>query len=291
MLDDLKNLFRSRNVIGQLIVINAAVFLLFNVIANLFMQGNETIFLSWLGLSSDFMLFIIKPWTLATYMFLHGGFWHLLFNMLMLYWFGRIIQDFMGEQRLLGLYILGGLAGGLLYLLLFNVLSLAGSSWAFYSTLIGASAAVMAVVVAAGAKFPDYTLNLLLIGPVRLKYVALVVFLMSTILDFSSNTGGKVAHLGGAVFGLLYVRQLNHGQDWAWGFTQFFYRFRDMFERKPRLKVVHKEPSSKGRAKTVAVDKDSQVKTDAILDKISKSGYDSLTKEEKDYLFKLSNNR
>ena len=141
-----------------------------------------------------------RPYQFVTYMFMHGGLWHVVFNMYMLYWFGRIFNDFMGEKRLAGLYFLGGIAGGAAYLLVYNLLFLAGET-DVNVILVGSSAAVMAITIAAGLRFPDYTINLMFFGTVRLKYVALVIFILSTVLDFSSNMGGKIAHIGGAAMG------------------------------------------------------------------------------------------
>lgn len=292
MFDDLKNLFRGKNFIGQIIVINAAVFLLFNLIENIIFRDNSTIY-QWLAMPSTLSSFITRPWTAFTYMFMHGGIMHIIFNMLMLYWFGRIFQDFMGEKRLSGLYFLGGLAGGLLFLAAYSLLVLAGEPLAGTS-LVGSSAAVMAITIAAGFRFPDYVMNLLLIGPVRLKYVALVVFILSTVVDFSSNMGGKIAHLGGAAMGYIYIRNLSKGKDYALGFYQFFARMGDWFSRRPKMRVV-KEPKRNTPGSRTASRQDGgptqaeiQAKTDAILDKISKSGYENLSKEEKEFLFRMS---
>ncbi len=297
MFEDLKKLFRGNHFVGQMIVINASIFLVVNVIAHLFMSGNERAILEWVALPALLNDFIWTPWTIVSYMFLHGGLWHVVFNMYMLYWFGRIFGDFMGDQRLSALYFLGGLAGGALYLLVYNIIFLSGETMPS-TILVGSSAAVMAIVVASGARFPEYTLNLLLFGTVKLKYVALVIFLISTVLDFSSNMGGKIAHLGGAAMGYFYVRGLNQGKDYALSFYNWFASLGELFKKKPKLKVVDKDPrvkqtagakaTSSKRNSTDANASEVQAKTDAILDKISKSGYDNLTKEEKEFLFKLS---
>lgn len=300
MFDDLKQLFKGNNFIGQIILINAFVFIAVNLVAHLFLGGNERAIQEWLGLPALLNDFILVPWTILSYMFMHGGLWHIVFNMYMLYWFGRIFGSMMGEERLIGLYFLSGLTGGALYLLAYNIFFLAGEPVGNV-ILVGASAAVMGIVIAAGARFPDYTVNLLLFGPVRLKYVALVIFVLSTVLDFSSNMGGKIAHLGGAIMGYFYVRGLNNGKDHALAFHTLFAKSTEIFKRKPKLRVVKDDPKKQKKAtqsRATSSQKASnadnrvdemQAKTDAILDKISKSGYENLTKEEKDFLFKLSN--
>lgn len=302
MWEDLKSLFRGNHFIGQMILINAGVFLLVNLIASLFLDGNDMRIHQWIGLPAHLNELILVPWTVFTYMFAHGGLWHLIFNMYLLYWFGRIFGSMMGEARLIGLYFLSGLAGGALYLVIYNLLFLGGEAVGGMF-LVGSSAAIMGVMIAAGARFPDYTVNLLLLGSVRLKYVALVIFILSTLLDFNVNMGGKIAHIGGAAMGYFYVLGLNKGKDYAMSFYTLFENSTKIFKRKPKLRVVPKDhrsstasssrsskytKTSKTSSKTSA-EEEIQKKTDAILDKISKSGYENLTKEEKDFLFKLSN--
>ncbi len=296
MLDDLKNLFKGNNFIGQMILINASLFVLINIMSSIFFNGSEGPIFSWLALPSALTEFILVPWTLLTYMFMHGGLWHVVFNMYMLYWFGRIFNDFMGEKRLVGLYFLGGIAGGAAYLLIYNLLFLAGES-NINVILVGSSAAVMAITIAAGLRFPDYTIHLMFFGAVKLKYVALVIFILSTVLDFSSNMGGKIAHLGGAAMGYFYIKGLEKGSDYALSFYGIYDKFLGLFKQSPKLRVVPNDHGKKTTAKakskpSTAASKENlevQAKTDAILDKISKSGYENLTKEEKDFLFKLSN--
>ncbi|MEQ9186970.1 MAG: rhomboid family intramembrane serine protease [Cryomorphaceae bacterium] len=300
MLEDLKRLFKGNNFIGQIILINAGIFLFVNLISSLFLKGNERLIQEWIGLPALLDEAITVPWTFFTYMFSHGSLWHLIFNMYLLFWFGRIFGSMMGEKRLIGLYFLSGLAGGLLYFLVFNALFLAGEPVGGM-ILIGASASIMGIVIAGGARFPDYVVNLFLLGPVQLKYVALVIFILSTLLDFNVNMGGKIAHIGGAAMGYFYVRGLNNGQDHAMAFMQWIEKTLSIFNQKPKLRVVPDDRQNSSRsassskdarnAKKASSEKSTEVqaKTDAILDKISKSGYENLTKEEKDFLFKLSN--
>jgi membrane associated rhomboid family serine protease len=295
MLDDLKNLFRGNNFIGKVIAINVIVFVVYNIVAQ-FSPGFVLFVTNWLSLPASLGSFILSPWTIITYMFLHDGFGHIFYNMLILYWFGRIFGDFMGQQRLTGLYFLGGIVGALLYIVVYNLLFLSGDMSAEMlglTHMVGASAGVMAVVIAAGARFGDYEMSLILIGPVKLKYVALVLFITSTLFNFMSNFGGNVAHIGGAVLGFMYVRQLAKGQDWAFWFNEKIEAGLKIFEKKPKMRVVNDDfKTSKTQTKSsTGNSSETQAKTDAILDKISKSGYENLSKEEKEFLFKLSGNK
>jgi membrane associated rhomboid family serine protease len=298
MLDDLKNILRGSNFISKIILINAIIFVVYTIIAQ-FSPAFVEFVSNWFSLPASLSKFIFRPWTIITYMFLHSGLGHVFFNMYILYFFGRIFGDFMGQQRLTGLYFLGGIVGGLLYLVVYNLLYLSGEmseNVLSMTAMVGASAGVMAVVIAAGARFGDYTLNLLFIGPVKLKYVALFLFITSTLFNFMSNFGGNVAHVGGAALGFLYIRQLAKGQDWAFAFHQKIEQAQKLFEKKPKLRVVPndygaKKANTTTSKKAAGTDNETQAKTDAILDKISKSGYDNLSKEEKEFLFKLSKNR
>jgi membrane associated rhomboid family serine protease len=210
-----------------------------------------------------------KFWTPLTYMFGHEGFLHILFNMLWLYWMGRILEEFIDRRHFLYLYLGGGFAGALAFLLAFNFIPALKDTAGPETALIGASASVMAIVAGVATLLPDYPLMLLLIGQVRLKYFALI-FIALDILLLLNNPGGSFAHLGGALFGYVYIRQLKKGRDWSM-----------IFSRKPRLKVVSKGGSAAGAVPD-------QETIDRLLDKISRSGYDSLSKAEKEQLFRAS---
>lgn len=298
MFDDLKNILRGSNFISKIILINAIIFVVYTIIAQ-FSPAFVAFISNWFSLSASLSKFIFRPWTIITYMFLHAGIGHVFFNMYILYIIGRIFGDFMGQQRLTGLYFLGGIIGGVLYLVVYNLLYLSGEmseNILSMTAMVGASAGVMAVVIAAGTRFGDYEIGLIFLGPVKLKYIALVLFITSTLFNFMSNFGGNVAHVGGAILGFLYIRQLSKGQDWAFAFHQKIEQAKKLFEKKPKLRVVPNDygaqkTSATASKKTAGTDNETQAKTDAILDKISKSGYDNLTKEEKEFLFKLSKNR
>lgn len=279
-LDDLKNSFRSGNVLTSLIVVNVIVFVIANILVYGFDSGKWA---GYIALPGIFGELLYRPWTLITYMFLHIELGHIFWNMLWLYFLGRIFSDLIGSRRLFWVYLLGGISGGVLFLIVNTV---AG----FNNPLLGASAGVMAVVVAVSAFAPNYIVHLFLFGPVRLKYIALVMFLITSVLYFQENMGGKVAHIGGALFGLIYGLQYKRGTDLAKGFGNMSGRISDILSRKKKspLRVTHSKRKMTDEEYNASKVVEQQM-VDAILDKISRSGYDSLSKKEKEILFKASN--
>lgn len=284
----------------KLILVNIAVFLVVNLISlpfALFLKDNPIDLISWLSLYASPKNLLYHPWGIFTYMFLHEGFFHLLFNMLFLYWFGQIVQEMIGKVKILPIYIFGGIAGGLLYILAYNVFPLFSSALPTVSC-IGASAGVMAIVWAAATIAPDYEMGILFLGPVRIKWIALVYVILDLIGIQGGNAGGHIAHLGGALFGFIYIKQLQNGNDLARPFYAVVDFFSNLFKKKNKLKVEYKkekEYASTFTNKQSTTNNNSnktefnkQEKLDAILDKINKSSYDSLSKEEKDFLFKIS---
>jgi membrane associated rhomboid family serine protease len=215
-----------------------------------------------------------KFYTPFTYMFSHTDFFHILFNMLTFYWFGRILEDFTTSRQFTFIYIAGGLAGAWFFIAAYHTFPAFNDSIRF-ATLIGASAGVMAIVFAAATLVPEFTLSLLLIGPVKLKYLALAIALIDFISIGFSNPGGSISHLGGALLGFVYIKQLQAGNDWS-----------KIFKKRTRMKIVRPEKRTKPAVSAALPDQDV---IDGILDKISKSGYESLTKQEKEQLFKASN--
>lgn len=302
ILDDLKNAFRAKgNGLTQIILINVIVYILVNIIDQFIQLSSATPteyydlsgeFMSWMALPADLGYFIFRFWTLLTYMFLHEGFLHILFNMLWVYWFGKILRQHLGNKSFVSTYLLGGFAGGILYMVVYNSVYLFDvpiSGISINSILIGASASVMAVVFAAATKLPNHSITLIFIGAIRLKYIALFALVFTTLLDFSSNVGGNLAHLGGALYGYLYIRNLQRGIDISSGFNRMTDRITSVFKRGKTIKVVYKRPKSDDAFNAHRANE--QQKTDEILDKISKSGYDSLSKEEKEFLFRVSNRK
>ena len=293
LFDDFKNAWgRPDNGLIQLILINVTVFVVFGVFEVFSLWSGNGSFYGLIGpyitLPSNIENFIFRPWTLITYSFIHHGFMHILFNMLFLYWFGRLIKEYLGGQRVLSIFFLGVIAGGVLYIVLYNTLPLFQDAVSG-SRLAGASAGVFAVVVGAATFMPNYTLFLLFIGPVKIKYIALFYVLLSFLQSAGSNAGGEIAHLGGALMGFVFIKQLQKGTDWGVFVTSFIAWAKSFFVRQPKIKVTY---SNKGKAKASgspsSTSKTDQDEIDLILDKISDSGYESLTADEKQKLFNAS---
>lgn len=297
IIDDIKQAFRQpNNTLKQLILINVIVFVALIITRTiLYLTGGSGIYnvlMRYIALNSDPIIFITRPWTLITYFFTHEGFLHIIFNMLNLYWFGQLVREYLGEKKLMSLYILGGIAGGALYMLSYNFIPYFADRAAF-SFMIGASASVLAIVVAAATLLPNYTFNLILIGPIRIKYIAAFLVLLSISGAVGDNAGGNIAHLGGAFIGWLYIKQLQRGNDMGRPVHAVLDFFTGLFKRRPKLKVTHRRSAtssngSASKAGFTGANKPSQNEIDRILDKISSSGYESLSKEEKQKLFQAS---
>jgi membrane associated rhomboid family serine protease len=287
--DDIRLTFRKGNNLTKLIYINVAVFILITIVAVIgFLLNNNIISektLELLSVPASLKVLLARPWTLITYMFTHKDIWHILFNMLWLYWFGRIFLEYLDERKLVAVYLLGGICGAMVYIISFNVFP-AFTSVVADSAAIGASASVMAIVVAIAVYVPDYTVQLFLFGRIKIKYMALAIFVLTSVMDFSVNSGGKLAHIGGAFFGYFYIISLKQGHDIGKGFNKIIDFFVTMFKPRKRLKVTHKKVATEFEYNKIRAEH--QTKINLILDKISKGGYDSLTKEEKEALFKES---
>ncbi len=299
---DVRHQFRHGNMVTRLIIANLAVFVAFALmwlVAFLLRQSDwlPTAFSDWLGMSSNWHKLLWKPWTPLTSMFLHLSPGHIIWNLLFLYWFGRIVGDLIGDQRVLPIYLLGGLGGGLAYFVGINIYDEFGIDHVAY----GASAAVAAIMVAAGFLAPDYNFRLLLIGDVKLKYVVAFTLLLFIVgLAGRDNTGGQFAHLGGAFTGWLFVQQLRSGNDWSIPVNRLIDRLMGLFSSTrrekpplsswrnptppPKTRGTGRRPSG-GPAPSSGPD---QSRIDAILDKIKEHGYDNLTAEEKEDLFRAS---
>lgn len=290
--DQIKDTFRQGSTLIKLIYINVAVFLfikIMQVLAFLFgFSGIEAVLVEWLAVPADLTRLITRPWTLFTYMFLHTGFFHIAFNLLWLYVFGRIFLMYLSEKRLLSVYLVGGLSGAALYILSFNIFP-AFQDAVTMAIALGASASVMAIVIAISVYVPNFSINLLLIGPVKLKYIAIFTIILDVLSIPSSNSGGHIAHLGGALFGYLYIAQFRKGRNITRSFDRFMDSIFAMFKPRPRFRVTHKRPMDDVEYNKMKAER--QKRIDAILEKISKNGYESLTKEEKEILFKQGGDR
>ncbi len=282
LINDIKIQFGNSKALYRLLLINVVVFLvlmLARTFSFLFQTDGDILALviAKLSLPPSLSNILIQPWSLITYMFLHVDFFHILFNLLVLFWTGKLFVEYLGNDKLIATYLLGGLTGALIYILSFNIFpvfaSVGGSAH-----LVGASAGVIAVLVAVATLLPDYTVFLIIFGAVRLKYIAIVSILLYAISIPNGNAGGELAHLGGALFGFVMIKQLRNGRDltkWMTALLQF------NFKKKPQMKVVRN--TNKTNASVA-----SEELVDRILDKINKSGFDSLTKDEKEILYKAS---
>ncbi|MDR2929054.1 MAG: rhomboid family intramembrane serine protease [Cytophagaceae bacterium] len=282
---EIKDSFKHGSALTRLIYVNIGLFLAIHLIRLVLFIGRypDSIFQSivdFLCVPSAPGALLLKPWTLITYMFTHVDFIHLLFNILYIYWFGRIFMELIGQRLLLWAYLLGGLSGALFYVVFFNLISASG-------TMLGASASAMAILFAVAMYRPNYQLNLMFIGAVRIKYVALVLLLIDLIsISNMQNTGGHVAHIGGAICGLVFARMLLAGT-----ITSPPERKRErkplfLFGKKGRMKVTHKRPLTDMEYNAIKTRRKREV--DRILDKVKQSGYDSLSKDEKKTLFDAS---
>ncbi|KIX22013.1 transmembrane rhomboid family protein [Flavobacterium sp. 316] len=279
IIEDIKQQYKTGGIVQRLIFWNIGIFVL-SIIFFFSFKTKSFNYPIWLGLFSDNNQLIFRPWTLISYMFLHAGFLHLFFNLMVLHFSGRLFINYFTGRQLLGLYILGGIFSGLIFLISFYILG-------EYSVLVGASGAIMSILIAVATYAPYMLLRMPLIGTVKLWQVAAVIVLLDLIQVPISNTGGHLAHLGGALFGFLYVKLLKNGTDLSKGISKLQDAFEDLIspKKKTPFKTVHKN-TSKTTTFTNQTTNIDQKKIDDILDRISKSGYDSLSKEEKDFLFK-----
>lgn len=296
MLSDFRNAFqRYNNAHIQLIMINVVVFIAMALIwVPMKVSGFEAYFdmlHNQIAVPAEFSEFITRPWTLITYAFMHSlsDILHIFYNMLVLYWFGKLFVEYLGSDKLIAVYVLGAIAGSMFFLLAFNLIP-------FYEdqthtrviTMVGASAAVNAIVVAIATLLPEYTFFLFLIGPVRIKYIAAFVVFISYLGSVGDNAGGNIAHLGGALIGFIYTKQLQSGTNWGSWITITLNWFRNLFKEKPKVKVTYRNQERASYGKPAKGSNVSQEELDAILDKISAGGYESLTKDEKEKLFNAS---
>lgn len=296
MLEEFKNAFqRPNNAHAQLIIINVVVFIVLGVMRVVSEIGGFPSFFEAIHaqfqIPARFTEFITRPWTLLTYAFAHDltGILHILFNMLTLYWFGKLFVEYLGGDKLIALYLLGAIGGATFYLLSYNLVPyFVGQSVERTIVMVGASASINAIVVGAATLLPDYTFFLLFFGAVRIKYIAAVIVFLSFLGTIGSNAGGNIAHLGGALMGFLYIKQLQVGVNWGGWITATMDWIKSLFESRPKVKVTYRKEEPKPKKTSSSVGKATQEEIDTILDKISDRGYESLSKEEKEKLFNAS---
>lgn len=294
---EIKDRFQKGDILTKLIYINGSVFLLsilFEIIWGLIpgsaFEDSSNTFADWLALpTKDIKGFIFKPYTIITHMFLHVDISHVFFNMLLLYFMGRMFLNYFSSKQLFGLYLLGGIWGAILLLLITNLSPI----FDYPSMALGASSAVMAITISVVAFRPNNTVNLFGIFPVKLIYIGAFFVLSDLIYFYDSNTGGHLAHLAGAGVGYWYTASFKQGKDVTAGINKLIDRFGGMFKRKSKLKVVYSQDKVRKMSDEEynINQKVSQAEVDLILDKISASGYSSLTKREKDILFQYSNKK
>jgi membrane associated rhomboid family serine protease len=285
--DEIKESFQEGSALTRLIYINLGTFLAIRIVnVFYFLAGTPFPFLDWLALPADIGTLATRPWTLITYMFLHFDFLHILFNLLWLYWMGQIFLGYFDQAKLITIYLLGGIAGGIFYVAGFNSFPVF-SQIVTDSRLLGASASVIAIVTALAIYAPNHTLHLMFIGPVRMKYIALFSILLYIISISSSNAGGNLAHLGGAFWGVVYIFQLKQGFDIGKGINKTFSGISQFFKPKQKVKITYRNKKTADDIEYNRQKNQDKARMNQILEKISKSGYDSLSKEEKEILFRM----
>ncbi len=299
--DDIRRFFRQGSALSVLILVNVAVWVLVQALKVIFFFFNSpdvaavvSILMQALAIPASIPMLYLRPWTVITYMFLHFDFWHILFNMFWLYGFGRIFLEFLPSKQLVLIYFLGGISGGLVYVLAFNTFPVF-TPIVPVSFALGASASVMAIVTSVAVFVPNYTIQLFLFGKLKIIYLAVVLFVFDFFMIPSGNAGGHIAHIGGALFGAIYILMYRYSRTirQPGSSTGFMRNGFNKFRRKARM-----EPSYGGNSSRPLSDeeynlkkRDTQKRVDEILEKISKGGYDCLTKDEKEFLFKTSNKR
>ncbi len=289
IIDEIKNSFRKGSTLTKLIYINLAVFIVVNLVEAAYFLSNRhsgySGFLAQLAVPADLHILVRKPWTLITYMFTHKGFIHILFNLLWLFWFGKVFLEYFDGKKLVGVYLFGGLAGAVMYVAAFNLFPVFSRDLS-QSIALGASASIMAVAIAIAAYVPNYTWQLLFIGRVKIVYVAIALLILSSLIEFSQNAGGKIAHIGGALFGYLYTVRYKQGKDMTRGLNRLLEKFFTLFRPRPKIRVTHMRSETDMEYNKRKADEQKEI--DRILDKIAKSGYGSLSAREKEILFRQS---
>ena len=287
IINDLKNSFKQGNLLSRLIYVNLGVFVLIKIIGVFFFLFNLSGYqiIDILALPAESKKLLSKPWTIITYMFVHNGFIHLIFNLLWLYFGGTIFLKYLSNKQLVSTYILGGLTGGLFYVIAYNYFPVFESVLE-QSIALGSSASVLSILIAIATYLPNYIVNLTFIGKVKLKHIAIFSIILDLILIPQGNAGGHIAHLGGAFYGFYFSRQLLKGKDTSRWFDYLMDYIVNLFRATKPLKTAYKRPTTDDQWRENK--RNDQDRINKILEKIAKSGYESLNKEEKAMLFNAS---
>lgn len=288
IITNLKRSFQTGSILKKLIFINVAVFILIRLLGILLLLFNlqDLPLLLYLQLPASPMALLSRPWTLFTYMFTHFDLLHILFNMLWLYWFGELFLQYFNERQLGGLYVLGGLAGALLFVVSYNLFPYF-QEVASFSFLMGASASVMAIVFAVSFYRKEIEVNLFLIGRIKLIYLALFTFVIDLLAMTSDNAGGHIAHIGGALFGIWFASRYAQGKDLTAPINRLIDKLVNLGKRKPKMSVTYGGRSNKDWEYNARKQQEA-ANIDTILDKLRRSGYGSLSADEKKQLFDAS---
>ena len=288
-IERLKYEFSKGTILIKIIYLNVGVFilgLLLNFLGHLFGAEIQPIIWDYFALHADGIEFLTKPWTLLTYSLFHSGFSHILFNMLLLFIGGQIFLQYLNQRQLISLYILGIIAGGLLFVVSINAFPVFEYPVGYYK-IVGASAGVMAVIVAIATYVPNYSVRLFLLGNVKLWHIAVFLLIMDLVQFQSGNEGGHISHIGGALIGYIYAKQLRKGKDIGSWINNIIDKISILFKPKAHpFQKVYRNEAPRDDYEYNMTKKQHEEKVDDILGKISKSGYESLTSEEKDFLFK-----
>ncbi|SED51937.1 Membrane associated serine protease, rhomboid family [Tenacibaculum sp. MAR_2010_89] len=284
VLENIKHRFKHAGIVEKLIYVNLIIYfvtLMFDVFSKWFKTG-ENIIVKWFSLNSSFDVFVSQPWTIFTYGFLHANFIHILFNLIALFYIGHLFKQYFTSKQLLNFYLLGTVSGGILFLLGYNYIPLFKNQLV---PLVGASAGISAIFIGIASYIPNYQLKIRFIGFIHLWKLALIWVLLDLIQLSGNNAGGHFAHLGGSLFGFMYVKYASNKQ------FSIFKPFTDLFKRKEKpLKTVYKSGKKPTYSTATKRKSKTQQEVDLILEKISKSGYETLSKEEKEFLFKQGKN-
>lgn len=283
----IKNKFREASMLNKLIYVNVAVFIIFSFldVFSFLFNSNINIFVNKFELPSNTDIFIQQPWSIITYMFFHSSILHLLFNMIWLHFGGKILINYINEKQFLSTYLIGGICGGILFILSYNFIPAFNSIY-LSAFALGSSASVFAIMIAAATFSPNLFIQLPFFGKIKLKNIAFFMIILDIISIPKGNAGGHIAHLGGAIFGYFYINQLKKGKDYSIAMSKIIDTIINTFKKRSNFKKVHKRAKNDYEFNTEKANQQKEINT--ILEKISKSGYDSLNQKEKDILFSAS---